>query len=333
MKVAINGFGSRGRAVFRALQGRPGLELVAVNAALDAETMAYLARRDSVRGPFPGTCELSDGCLVTARGSALLTAATDPGDLPWRRLGVEAVVEAGDCLDGCGIPNRHLAAGARKVVVAGAAHDGVEVTIFVGANDAALQPGHAVMATGSGAANCLAHLAGVLDSAFGLELGLVTRTGPGPADQCLVDAPHADPRRGRAAGRNIVPTLEGSGREVGVALAHLAGRLDAQALCVPVAGGSLLELVAVLRRKATAGSVNEALRLAGELPALAGILGIAEDPLVSTDIVGDSRSCVFDPGCTRVPGARTARTAAWFDEDWSVAGRVCDLLERLAKTG
>lgn len=333
MKVAINGFGSRGRAVFRALQGRTGLELVAINAAMDAESMAYLARRDSVRGPFPGTCELVDGCLVTAGGSALVTAVTDPGDLPWRRLGVEMVVEVGDCPVGCGTPDRHLAAGAGKVIVAGAANDGVQVTILVGANDEALGPAHTVIATGTGAANCLAQLAGVLDRAFGLELGLVTRTGPGPADQCLVDAPHNDPRRGRAADRNIVPTLDGSGREVGQALPHLAGRLDSQALCVPVAGGSLLELVAVLRREASASAVNEALRLAGELPALAGILGIAEDPLVSTDIVGDSRSCVFDPGCTRVPGGRVARTAAWFDEDRCVAGRVCDLLERWAEIG
>lgn len=329
MKVAINGFGPAGRAVFRQLQGRPQLQVAAINDPADGDTLALLARRDSARGAFPGRCELSDGCLLTDAGSAVLLSGAAAATPPWRDLGVAVVVEADGGPHGPD-PARHLAAGAGHVVLVGPGRCTRGATVLRGAGDGTLPAGPAVLATGSGPANCLALLATVLDGAFGLESALMTATGPVGADQLVADGPHGDARRGRAAGLSLVPVASGAAAAVVAALPQFAGRLAALSVRAPVASGTAVDLVAVLRPAVTVAAVNAAFLAAAAEPRLAGLLAVAEDPLVSADAGGSTLSCLFDPGCTRLAGDRTVGLLAWCDAEWAAAARACDLLERLA---
>lgn len=328
MRVALDGFGPQGRAVFRALQERSGLELVAIRDEADPESLALLARRDSLRGALAGGCELEDGRLVTAAGAARLLPARERRAPDWGALGVEVVVQAA-AAGPCRVPPAdQLAAGARRVVLVGPARREPAAVVIRGVGDQEPPAGAGVLTAGSGPANGLAVLAHALDGAFGLEHALVTVTGPAGADQCVVDAAHGDMRRGRAAGLSLVPVASGAAREAAQALPHLAGRLAAVALRTPVAAGTALDLAVGLRVAVDAGAVNDALRAAAA--GLPGLLGIAEDPLVSADVTGATWSCLFDPGCTRVAGDRAVGLLAWCDSDWAGAARACDLLERLA---
>lgn len=336
MKVAIDGFGPDGRAVLRQLQGRAGLDLVAIRDEADADALALLARRDSLRGAFPGRCELVDGRLVTAAGAARLlpaNAAPVPASAiapDWAALGVEAVVLAAAPGPARASAAAHLAAGARLVVLAGPAQREPSPVFIRGACDEAALPSEGVLSAGSGEANCLAVLALALDRAFGLEGALATFTGPAGDDQCVEDTPHGDPRRGRAAGFSLVPTASAAALEVGRAIPRLAGALASVALRAPVAAGTALDLAAVLRTEVGPLAVNEALQAAAEAGAGAGLLGFAEDPQVSVDALGSTLSCLFDPGCTRVAGGRSLGVLAWCDARWAGAARACELLERLA---
>lgn len=333
MRVAINGFGRLGRTVFRLLQDRPGIEVVGINDIADAETTAYLLRHDSVRGRFPGRVEIDDGNLVTDGGAARLTSISNPAGLPWQELGVDVVVESTGAFRKRDEVAGHLQAGARKVILTDLARDKVEATIVIGVNDETLRPEHRIVSSAAGATNCLAPLVCVLDREFGLEHGLVTVTQAYTNDQRLVDAPHNDLRRTRAAALNLVPTTTGAVRAVGEVLPHLKGRLDGMALRVPVPCGSVVDLVSVMKRDVTVSAVNEAMQAASGSAPLAGILGYAVDPLVSTDVVGDSHSCLFDPGCTSVIAGRTLKTISWYDNEWGCAARVCDLLLLLERIG
>lgn len=336
MKVAIDGFGPDGRAVLRQLQGREGLDLVAIRDEADPDALALLARRDSLRGAFPGRCELVDGRLVTAAGAARLLparGATGSGSAiapDWAALGVEAVVLAAAPGPARATAAGHLAAGARLVLLAGPAQREPSPVFIRGANDEASLPREGVLSAGSGEANCLAILALALDRAFGLEGALATFTGPAGDDQCVEDAPHGDPRRGRAAGLSLVPTASAAALEAGRAVPRLAAALASVAMRAPVAAGTALDLAAVVRTQAGPREVNEALQAAAEAGAGAGLLGFAEDPLVSVDILGSTVSCLFDPGCTRAAGARALGVLGWCDARWAGAARACDLLERLA---
>jgi glyceraldehyde 3-phosphate dehydrogenase len=333
MRVAINGFGRIGRTVFRLLQSRPGLEVVGINDTSDAETMAYLLRHDSVRGRFPGRAEIDDGRLVTDRGAARLTAIRNPADLPWKELGVDVVVESTGTFRKRDELANHLHSGARKVILTAPAKDKVDATIVIGVNDEALRPEHRIVSSASCITNGLAPLAYVLDREFGLEHGLMTATHAYTNDQSLVDTPHNDLRRARAATLNIVPTTTAAARAVGEVLPHLKGRLDGMALRVPVPCGSIIDLVSVMKKDVTVSAVNAAMKAASESARLTGILGYAVDPLVSTDVVGDSHSCLFDPGCTSVIAGRTLKTISWYDNEWGYSARVCDLLSLLEKIG
>ncbi len=333
MRVAINGFGRIGRTVFRILQSRPGVDVVGINDIADAETMAYLLRRDSVRGRFPGVADVVDGSLVTDRGAARLTAVANPADLPWKELEVDVVVESTGLFRRRDEVAGHLAAGARKVILTATARDNVDATIVIGVNDETLRPEHRIVSGASSAANCLATLVCVLDREFGLEHGLMTTTRAYTGDQRLVDAPHNDLRRARAAALNIVPTTTGAARAVGEALPRLKGRLSGMAMRVPASCGAVVDLVSVMTREVTVAAVNAALKEASESERLKGILGYAVDPLVSTDVVGDSHSCLFDPGCTSVMAGRTLKTISWYDNEWGYSTRICDLAERLGTIG
>jgi glyceraldehyde 3-phosphate dehydrogenase len=328
MRVAINGFGRVGRAVFRQLQDRPEVQVVAVNDVADVDALVYLLRRDTVRGPFPGAAELDDGHLVTARGRTRLLGIEDPEKLPWRQLRVEVVVEATGRFRRREEAARHLAAGAGRVVLAASARGPVDATVISGFGEAA--PAAAVIAVAPPAAHALALLADALDRAFGLEHGLATVFGACRADQRVTDAAHDDLRRGRAAAWNLVPVADDAARTVGEVLPHLRGRLAGLAVRAPVPAGAALDLTVSLRCDVTPAAVNEALREAAAAPGRAHLLGCADDPYVSADVIGDPRACVFDPGCTTVAGARAVKVLAWFDSEWAGAARIGDVLGGLA---
>jgi glyceraldehyde 3-phosphate dehydrogenase len=333
MKVAINGFGRIGRAVFRILQEREGVEVVGVNDITDAETLAYLLRHDSVMGNFPGKAELEDGHLVTGRGATRLTAIRNPEELPWGELGVDIVVESTGVFRKRDDVARHLKAGARKAILTVPSKDKVDATIVMGVNQADLKAEHLVVSNASCTTNCLAPLAYVLDREFGIESGLMTTTHAYTNDQSLVDAPHSDLRRARAAAENIIPTTTGAARAVGLVLPNLAGKLDGMALRVPVPCGSVVDLVTVMKKDVTVEQVNEAMLAASQEDGLKGILGYATDPIVSQDIVGDPHSSIFDPGCTSVSNGNLLKTLSWYDNEWGYSCRVCDLLALMHQIG
>lgn len=330
MRIAIQGLGRLGRAVFRKVQERSGLELVAVNDAGDGEALAYLLRHDSVRGRFPGRVELVDGCLATDHRTVPLSSVTGRSQLPWRRLGVDVVIASADTILPRGEAEAHLAAGALRVVMASPAMDPAGAPVALGVNHETVKPEHRVVTCAAGVAGCLAPLVAELDRAFGLEHGQVTAVRGYDADQALVDAPRDDLRRARAGALNLVPTCSEAARAVGQMIPHLAGRLEGLDLRTPVPGGSLVLLAATTTEQVTVLAAHDALRAAAAGPRLAGILAVAEDPVVSTDLIGDTRSCLFDPGCTGVVGGHLVRAAAWIDEDWAQAARICELLELMA---
>jgi glyceraldehyde 3-phosphate dehydrogenase len=327
--IAINGLGRIGRAALRVLTERPqDLELVAVNDVADPASLAGLLRYDSVYGRFPAPVSLSDGALVLGdRRPAILTEA-EPGHLPWEALGVDVVLDCTGRFRTRDDAAAHLAAGARKVIVS-APVKGPDVTLCIGVNDEAYDSErHDVISNASCTTNCLAPVARVLLERFGIEHGFMTTCHAYTGDQQLLDAPHKDPRRARAAALSIIPTTTGAARATGEVLPALKGKMDGIALRVPVPDGSVVDLTCELSRPSTADEVNAALREASEAGPLAGILGYTEDPIVSTDIIGDDRSSLVDGSLTMVSGT-TAKVISWYDNEWAYACRLVELAERV----
>jgi len=333
MKVAINGFGRIGRSVFRILHGRDDVDIVAVNDITDPETLAYLLRHDSVMGSFPGSATVDGDKLVTDRGEVRITAIRNPAELPWKEMKVDFVIESTGVFRKRDEVAGHLAAGARKAILTVPAKDKVDATIVLGVNNEALKPEHAIVSNASCTTNCLAPLVYVLDREFGVERGSMTTVHAYTNDQRLVDAPHKDLRRARAAAENIIPTTTGAGRAVGKVLPHLEGKLEGMAMRVPVPCGSVVDLTTMMKKDVTVEEVNAALKAASESDRLRGILAYAEDPIVSRDIVGDSHSSIFDPGCTAVVDGNMLKTISWYDNEWGYSNRVCDLLTLMEKIG
>jgi glyceraldehyde 3-phosphate dehydrogenase len=329
-RVAINGFGRIGRSVFRILSGRRDVDLVAVNDVSDPATLAYLLKYDTVMGTFDKDVELRDGALVVAGRQVRLLAEKEPGRLPWKEMKVDVVIESTGRFRKRAEIARHLEAGAGKVVLTVPAKDAIDATVVIGVNDATLRPGHRIVSNASCTTNCLAPVAMVLDRAFGIERGLMTTVHAYTNDQRLADVPHKDLRRSRAAAENIIPTTTGAAQAVGQVLPSLAGRLDGMAMRVPVPDGSLVDLVAILNRKAGREEINEAMRLAAAGP-LKGILEYSSAPLVSSDIIGNSHSSVFDSLSTQVVGGDVAKVIAWYDNEWGYSCRIVDLIMILAK--
>ena len=327
MKVAINGFGRIGRAVFRILQERPDAEVVAINDITDPEALAYLLRHDTVMGNFKGKAALEDGHLVTDRGATKITAMRSPAELPWKELGVDIVVEATGIFRKRAEVAQHIDAGASKVILTVPAKDEIDATIVLGVNNEDLKPEHLVVSNASCTTNCLAPLAYVLDKEFGIEHGLMTTCHGYTNDQRLVDTPHSDLRRARAAAVNIIPTTTGAAKAVGKVLPKLNGKLDGMALRVPVPCGSVVDLNTVMSKNVTAEEVNAALKAASETDRLKGILSYNDDFVVSSDVLGDAHSSIFDPGCTSVINGNLLKTISWYDNEWGYSSRVCDLLK------
>lgn len=329
MRIAINGFGRIGRSVFRILEEVPGIEVVAINDLFDNEALRYLLSYDTVMGPFAGNLALKDDCFVTDNGRAQLLSERSPSDLPWKELGIDAVVEATGVFRKREQLEQHLSAGAGRVVLTVPAKDPVDYTVVLGVNDEGLNESHRIISNASCTTNCLAPMAKVLNDAFGIEEGVINTVHAYTNDQRLADVPHSDWRRSRAAAENIIPTSTGAAKAVGVVLPELAGRLHGIAARVPVPDGSVVDLFATLGKQVTADEVNEAVRAAADSDALRGILQYSTVPIVSSDIIGNSHSSIFDSGFTAVTGGRHLRVLNWYDNEWGYSSRVCDLLGRI----
>jgi len=329
VRVGINGFGRIGRNVFRAATSRAQgeVEIVAVNDLTDAKTLAYLLKYDSVFGVYPGTVEHEGEAIIVDGTPIRVLAERDPGNLAWGDMGVDVVVESTGFFTKRPDAAKHLDGGAKKVIISAPATD-PDLTIVLGVNDDQYDPAKDdVVSNASCTTNCLAPVAKVLDDAFGLEQGFMTTCHAYTNDQRILDLPHSDLRRARAAALSIIPTSTGAARAIGEVLPHLKGKLDGIALRVPTPDGSVVDLVAELRDGPGADEMNEALREAADGP-MAGILGYCDDPMVSRDIVGDSRSSVVDTALTMTMG-KQAKVISWYDNEWGYSCRVVDLAQKL----
>jgi len=332
-RVAINGFGRIGRSVFRILSGRDDTRVVALNDPTDPATLAYLCRYDTVHGPYPGEVKLENGHLEAGTQRVRILSERDPARLPWRDLGVDIVVEATGVFRTRDEIARHLEAGAGRVILTVPAKGPIDATIVLGVNDDALTGEHRLVSNASCTTNCLAPVAKVLHERFGIVKGYVTTVHAYTNDQRLADVPHSNLRRSRAANENIIPTTTGAARAVGQVLPELEGRLDGIAMRVPVPDGSTIDLVAEIERPTDRVSINTAMREAAATSPLRGILRYCEDPIVSSDIIGDPHSAIFDAPSTRVLGGNFVKVLAWYDNEWGYASRVVDMIQRMVRVG
>ncbi len=328
IRVGINGFGRIGRNFFRAQHALGSdLDVVALNDLGDAKTMAHLLRYDSTLGPFQGEVELADGVLRAAGEEVRILSERDPAALPWGELGVDVVLESTGFFTDREGAQKHLDAGAKKVVISAPATD-PDITIVLGVNDDRYDPAaDHIVSNASCTTNCVAPLAKVLHDLGGIESGFMTTIHAYTQDQSLQDAPHKDLRRARAAAINLVPTSTGAAKAIGLVLPDLEGRIDGVAVRAPVATGSLTDLVVSLGRETSLDEVQNAYRDAAAGP-LEGILQFSEDPLVSTDIVGNTYSCIYDSGLTMVHGSQV-KVFGWYDNEWGYSCRLVDLIGKL----
>jgi glyceraldehyde 3-phosphate dehydrogenase len=330
LKVGINGFGRIGRNFFRASLTRDcDFDIVAANDLGDAKTMAHLLKFDSTLGPFPGDVAIEEGVLHAAGQQIKLLSERDPGAMPWSDLGIDVVLEStGFFTDRAGA-QKHLDAGAKKVVISAPATD-PDITLALGVNDDRYDPDtHHIISNASCTTNCLGPLAKVLHDSFGIENGFMTTIHAYTADQRLQDMPHSDLRRARAAAINLIPTSTGAAKAIGLVLPELAGKLDGVAVRAPVPTGSVTDLVATLRREVTVDEVNAAFEAAAASGPLAGYLQYSTDPLVSTDINESPYSCIFDSKLTNARG-NLVKVFGWYDNEWGYSCRLVDLVNKLA---
>ena len=330
VKIGINGFGRIGRNYFRAALAKGSdLDIVAVNDLTDNKSLAHLLKYDSITGRLDATVEL-DGDRIIVNGKPIIVLAErDPANLPWGELGVDIVIESTGRFTKADDVRKHIAGGAKKVLVSAPASGDNVATIVLGVNEGIYDPAvHDVISNASCTTNCLAPLAKVLLDNFGIERGLMTTIHAYTADQNLQDGPHSDLRRARAAAINIIPTSTGAAKALGIVIPELVGKLDGYALRVPVPTGSITDLTVETTRQVTVEEVNAAYKAAAEGP-LKGILKYTEDPIVSSDIVSDPHSSIFDAGLTKVLGSQV-KVASWYDNEWGYANRLVDLTEYVA---
>lgn len=331
-RVAINGFGRIGRAVFRILSDRPDVDVVAINDLFDNDQLAYLLQYDTVMGTFGKEVRAEGETMFVGGRVVKMATEKDAARLPWGSLGVEVVIESTGALRSREKLEKHLTAGAKKVILTVPAKDAIDATIVMGVNDATLEPSDRIVSNASCTTNCLAPVAMVLDRKFGIEEGLMTTVHAYTNDQRLADVVHKDLRRSRAAAENIIPTTTGAAKTVGKVLPQLQGRLDGIAMRVPVPDGSIVDLVCRLRKKPSRDEVNAAIRDSTE-GALARILQYSEVPFVSRDIIGNPHSSIFDALSTASLSDGFARVVAWYDNEWGYSNRVVDLLDRMVALG
>jgi len=329
VKVGINGFGRIGRNLFRAAyESDTDLDIVAVNDLTDDDTLAHLLKYDSILGRFPGEVEVGDGSISVDGKSMAALEERDPAKLPWGELGVDVVIESTGFFTGRADAAKHLEAGARKVIISAPAKE-PDVTVALGVNFDDYDPeSHHIISNASCTTNCLAPLAKVVHEAVGIEQGLMTTIHAYTADQRLQDMPHKDLRRARAAALNLIPTTTGAARAVGLVLPELNGKLNGIAVRAPVATGSVVDLTCDVSRATSVEEVNAAVKAAAEGP-LAGILSYTEDPIVSTDIVTDPSSSVFDAAQTMVMEGTWLKVVSWYDNEWGYSNRLVELAAKV----
>jgi glyceraldehyde 3-phosphate dehydrogenase len=330
VKIGINGFGRIGRNFFRAAYKDPSLQIVAVNDITDAKTLAHLLKYDSVHGRFEASVEVKENAIVVNGKEVQVLSCKDAADLPWGKLGVEIVIESTGRYtdrDGAG---KHLAAGAKRVIISAPAK-GEDGTFVMGVNEKTFDPAkHFILSNASCTTNCLAPVAKVLLDTFGIERGLMTTIHSYTNDQKILDLPHKDLRRARAAGMSMIPTTTGAAKAVSLVIPELKGRLDGMAIRVPTPNVSLVDLTAELSKSATAEEINAAMRKASEGP-MKGILQYVDEPLVSIDFNHDPVSSSFDALSTKVIGGKMAKVLAWYDNEWGYSCRLVDLAKYVSK--
>ncbi len=329
-RIGINGFGRIGRSVFRILSDREDIQVVAVNDLFDNQQLAYLLKYDTVMGVLDKEVSVEGDLMFVDGQEVVMIDETDPAKLPWRELEVDIVIEATGVFRNRAPLEKHLEAGAKKVILTVPPKDEIDATIVLGVNDDDLKPEHRIVSNASCTTNCLAPIVKILDDAFGLEEGFLTTVHAYTNDQRLADVPHKDRRRSRAAAENIIPTTTGAARAVGKVLPNMAGKLDGMAMRVPVPDGSIVDLVCRFRQSPDREAVNLAVQEAAAVE-LAKVVEYSEVPLVSSDIIGNPHSSIFDALSTITKADGFVRVVAWYDNEWGYSNRVVDLIDRLVE--
>jgi len=332
-RVGINGFGRIGRSVFRILSDRADVQVVAINDLFENQQLVYLLKYDSVMRVFSKEVTADEDFMYVDGQKIAMTAERDPAKIPWGALGVDIVVESTGVFTKKEQLQKHLQGGAKKVILTVPASDEIDATIVIGVNDDTLKPEHRLVSNASCTTNCLASIAKILHERFGIEEGFVTTVHAYTNDQRLADVPHKDFRRSRAAAQNIIPTTTGAARAVGKVMPELKGKLDGVAMRVPVPDGSIVDLVARVKAKPNRDEVNAAVKQAAASENLKEIVEYSEVALVSTDIIGNPHSSIFDALSTHADGDGYVKVVAWYDNEWGYSNRVVDLIDRMAAVG
>ena len=331
MKVAINGFGRIGRSVFRILNSQENIDVVAINDIADNEAMAYLLKYDTVMGPFKDSVELSGDILKTSFNQVKMLAEKEPSHLPWAKMGVDALIESTGIFRTKDQLEEHIKAGAKRVILTVPAKDEIDYTLVIGVNDKGLTNEHKIISNASCTTNCLAPMAKILNDNFGIEYGVINTIHAYTNDQRLADVPHSDWRRSRAAAENIIPTTTGAARAVGKVLPELNGKLDGIAMRVPVPDGSVVDSVFKLEKSVTIDEINNTVKTAANDEDMKSVVEYSNLPVVSTDIIGNPHSSIFDAPFTKVIDGTLVKTVNWYDNEWGYSNRVADLVGILGK--
>lgn len=329
-RIVINGFGRIGRTIMRIAKLRQHYDVVAINDLASADQLAYAFKYDSIHGTFPGEVSVSGDCMTIAGDSFQVLQEKDPDKLPWKELGVDYVVESSGVFRKLEDISKHLDAGARRVILTVPSKDALEATLVTGVNDHVVTKEARIISNASCTTNCAAPLAKVLHETVGIKRGLLTTVHAYTSDQRLIDSPHKDKRRSRNAASNIVPTSTGAARAIGLVLPELEGKLDGLAMRVPVPDGSIVDLTIEAEKVTDIETINAAMRQAAEGP-LKGILEYSEEAIVSSDIIGNTHSSIFDSLLTQVLDKRMVKVVSWYDNEWGYSTRVEELIGRLAE--
>ena len=327
MRIGINGFGRIGRTVFRILNRQKDIDVVAINDLANDDVLAYLLKYDTVMGPLKDSVSVKNGVLTTSNHSIKMLNEHDPSALPWTELGVDVVVEATGVFRTREQLQSHLDAGAGHVILTVPAKDEIDFTVVIGVNEDRLTSEHKIISNASCTTNCLAPMAKVLNDAFGIECGVINTVHAYTNDQRLADVPHSDWRRSRAAAENVIPTTTGAARAVGIVLPELKGKLDGIAMRVPVSDGSIVDLNVELNTDVNADDIRQAVKEASATERLNSILQYEDAPIVSSDIIGNPHSSIFDAPFTIVLDKRFVKTLNWYDNEWGYSNRVVDLIK------
>ena len=328
VKVGINGFGRIGRMVFRIMMERGGFDVVAINDLTDAKTLAHLLKYDSTHGQFKGTVEAKEKSIVVDGEEIEILSIKDPAELPWKKEGAQVIIESTGVFRTREKIALHLEAGAEKVILTVPAKDEIDNMIVLGVNNDALKPEDKIVSNASCTTNCLAPMVKVLNDTFGVKKGLMTTVHAYTNDQSILDFPHTDLRRARAAAESVIPTTTGAAKAVGKIIPELSGKLNGMAMRVPVKDASVVDFVAEIEKEATVEEINAAMKKAAE-GAMKGILEYTEDPIVSVDIIGNPHSCVFDALSTMVMDKTMVKVIGWYDNEWGYSNRVVDLVNHI----